>query len=209
MRKVAVLFALVVSQAALAGTPSEGVPLQVRKGFFTETDIGLIVDLGGNGQYGGEGASNGYSNANPYLQLGVGYQLNLSDRLALPIGLNVGIGANASNCYGAVDNAGNCVQSDNFTLTFITGTVGVLYSVFERFYLGGKLLGGYTLIDPAATVRDDNSAVTGAPHFGIAASAEYFTNMDHFAIGVDVIYRLVIGPNIHSLQPFFRVKYTF
>ena len=54
MRKLATLFAaLVVSSSAYAATPAEGVPLQVRRGFFTETDIGGIFTVGGD---------NGYSN---------------------------------------------------------------------------------------------------------------------------------------------------
>ncbi len=207
MRKVAVLVALALSQAVWAGTPSEGVPLQVRRGFFTETDIGGIVNLGGTAAY--AGGNPGYSNLDPYLQLGIGYQFAFSEKVAMPIGLHVGIGANASNCYGAVDNAGNCVQSDNFTLTFITLSAGLMYSVAERLYVGGKLLGGYTLIDPAATVKDDGSGITAAPHFGVAASVEYATNMDHFTIGLDVVFRLVVGPNIPSIQFFPRVKYTF
>src|SRR5437763_1920093 len=109
VRKVA-LIALALSLPAFAGTPSEGVPLQVRRGFFTETDIGGIVNLGGTAAY--AGGNPGYSNLDPYLQLGIGYQLNFGDKIAVPIGLHVGIGANASNCYGDVDGAGNCVQSD-------------------------------------------------------------------------------------------------
>jgi hypothetical protein len=205
VRKLA-LVALVVALPAFAGTPSEGVPLEVRRGFFTETDIGGLVNWGGTPAY--AGGNPGYSNFNPYLQLGVGYQLSFG-KIAVPIGLHVGIGANASNCYGDVDNGGNCLQSDNFTLTFISLTAGVLYEVWERVYLGGKLLGGYTVIDPAATVDGGMNPITKAPHFGVAASVEWATNMDHFTVGFDVVFRLVVGPNIPSTQFFPRVKYTF
>src|ERR1044071_8820466 len=54
----------------LAATPPEGVPLEVRRGFFTEADIGAFFTLGGE---------NIYSNAQSYLQLGVGYDLPDSD----------------------------------------------------------------------------------------------------------------------------------
>ncbi len=47
----------------MAGPPPEGVALHVRRGFFTETDIGVFFTVGGN---------NRYSNAETYLQLGVG-----------------------------------------------------------------------------------------------------------------------------------------
>jgi hypothetical protein len=44
---------------------------------------------------------------------------------------------------------------------------------------------------------------------GVAASLEYATNMDHFSIGVDVSYRIIIGPNINVFAFFPRVQYTF
>ena len=141
MRKLATLVAaLLVSSSAFAATPPEGVPLQVRRGFFTETDVGGIFTVGGD---------NGYSNLQTYLQLGLGYQLTINDGKGLiPIGFHVGIGANAQNCWAGLNAAGACTQSDNFTMTFLNLSVGYLHQVVERFYVGGKLLGGVTLLDP-------------------------------------------------------------
>jgi hypothetical protein len=43
VRKIAtLLIALMFPTATLAATPPEGVPLKVRRGFFTETDIGVL-----------------------------------------------------------------------------------------------------------------------------------------------------------------------
>ncbi len=203
MRKlVIVLSAVVFASVAQAATPSEGVPLQVRRGFFTETDIGGLVNLGG---------LNGYSNFQTYLQLGVGYQFAVGTKHAIPIGFHVGIGANAANCYGAALKGTDCVAddgktllADNFTMTFLNVTAGYMYQVLERFYVGGKVLLGYTLLDPAPVV-----GVNGGFTFGLGAGIEYATNMDHFTIGFDIIYRLVAGPGINSLQFLPRVKYTF
>ena len=99
---------------------------------------------------------------------------------------------------------GSCTQADSFTVTFITASVGYMRSVIERFYVGAKLLVGYTLLDPAPV-----AGVAGGLNVGIAPGIEYATNMDHFTIGLDVVYRIILGPNIQSLQFYPRVKYTF
>lgn len=198
MRKLATLVAaLLVSSSAIAATPPEGVPLQVRRGFFTETDVGGIFTVGGD---------NGYSNLQTYLQLGLGYQLTLNEgKGIIPIGLHVGIGANAQNCWAGLNNTGACTQSDNFTMTFLNLSVGYLHQVVERFYVGGKLLGGFTLLDPDPV----GLGGPGGGNFGVALSMEYATNMDHFSVGLDLSYRLIIGPNISALMFYPRVQYTF
>ncbi len=200
MRKLVALLTLTLTSAAFAATPSEGVPLQVRRGFFTETDIGGFFTLGGD---------NGYSNLQTYLQLGGGYQLTIGGGTGLiPIGVHVGIGANAQNCWSGLKNDNSCTLSDNFTLIFVSASGGYLHRVLERLYVGGKILAGWTLLDPAP-VKNGMDDVTGGVNAGIAASVEYATNMDHFSIGLDVAFRFVIGPNIPSLGFYPRVQYTF
>jgi hypothetical protein len=197
VRKLATfVVALLVSSSALAATPPQGVPLQVRRGFFTETDIGGFFTLGGD---------DGYSNFTIYLQLGAGYQITINEGKGLiPIGVHVGISANAGNCWSGRTAAGTCPLSESFSTIFLNASAGYLHQVVERFYVGGKVLGGYTLLDPAP-VTD----VNGGANFGVAASIEYATNMDHFSIGLDVAYRFIIGPNISALMPYLRVQYTF
>ncbi len=201
VRKLVALVMLLLAQTAVAATPSEGVPLQVRRGFFTETDVGGFFTLGGD---------NGYSNLQTYLQLGVGYQLTIGDGKGLvPIGFHVAIGANAQNCYAGLKSTGDCSQADNFTLTFLSVTGGYLARVVERLYIGGKGIIGYTLLDPAPVYTADSKPVNGGLSAGVAASLEYATNMDHFSIGLDVSFRFVIGPNILALSFYPRVQYTF
>ncbi|MBS1150426.1 MAG: hypothetical protein H6Q89_2124 [Myxococcaceae bacterium] len=200
MRKLLVVLSLVLTPAfALAATPSEGVPLKVRRGFFTDIGIGVFHTVGGD---------NGYSNAQSFLQLGAGYQFGFgqNEKYAVPVALNVGIGANAANCWAGLSKAGVCSQSDNFTVTFLGGSAGFMVSIAERLYVGGKLLFGYTLLDPAP-----DEGFSGGVHFGAALALEYATNMDHFTIGVDVGYRGILGGStmIHSLHYLVRVKYTF
>jgi len=87
MRKPLLLAVLsLLPTTALAATPPEGVPLEIRRGFFTEADIGAFFTVGGE---------NLYSNAQSYLQLGVGY--DLTDKISL--GVHFGLGASAANCF--------------------------------------------------------------------------------------------------------------
>jgi hypothetical protein len=196
VQKLVALLIVILAPAALAAAPSEGVPLQVRRGFFTETDIGGFFTLGGD---------NGYSNLQTYLQLGAGYQLTIGEgRGLVPLGVHVAIGANAQNCWSGLKRDDTCNLSDNFTLIFISASGGYLHRVLDRLYVGGKIIAGWTLLDPAPVAN-----VTGGVNAGVAASVEYATNMDHFSIGLDVAFRFVIGPNIPSLGFYPRVQYTF
>lgn len=209
MKKLFIFLALVLlPSVSLAATPSEGVALKVRRGFFTDVDVGAFFTLGG---------ANAYSNAQTYLQLGVGYDLSES----IELGLNVGIGASAANCFAEVSASGTCVSadrdpntnrpfelSDNFTVTLLNLNAAYLIKLAERFYLTPKLAAGYTLMDPAP-VRSGGRPVTGGPNAGAGIGVEYATSMDHFSVGADVMVRYVIGPNIITMAIYPRVKYTF
>ena len=197
MRKLAIVLIALLPALASAATPPEGTPLKVRRGFFTETDIGGFLTLGGDDTY---------SNLQVYLQLGLGYDITEN----LEIGLHVGIGANAANCYSGKDARGACIKSDNFTVTFIDLSFAYLFRIAERLYLAPKLVGGLTLLDPAPTTDAAGNDVTLAPNVGAAIGVEYATNVDHFTVGLDVVLgRFIIGPNIFSMQFYGRVKYTF
>jgi hypothetical protein len=204
VRKLATLVALLMSSSVLAATPSEGVPLEVRRGLFTEADIGGIFTAGGD---------MGYSNLQVYLQLGLGYQLTINQgRGLIPIGVHVGIGANAQNCWAGLTPAGVCSATDNFTMTFVNASAGYLHEVFEQLYLGVKLLGGVSLLDPRPVPEASDPLATGLvikPNVGAVLSIEYATNMDHFSVGLDITYRLILGPNINALMFYPRVQYTF
>jgi hypothetical protein len=193
-----------VCASAKAATPSEGVPLAVRRGLFTETDVGGFMTLGGD---------NSFSNFQVYLQLGLGYQFTLNDGKSLiPLSLQGGLGTNAQNCWSGLTPKGDCNETDNFTLTFLSVTTGYLHEIAQRFYVGGKLSAGWTLLDPAPVYRVSGSArdpVNGALNLGLAASLEYATNMDHFSVGLDVSARYVVGPGIVGLAVYPRLQYTF
>ena len=190
MRKLVLLF-VALAAPAWAATPSEGVALSVRRGFFTETDIGGYLNVGGD---------DGYSNLQTYLQLGVGYDVSE----AIELGVHFGLGSIAADCYSGRNGRGDCTLTDNFTLSFIDLTAAYLIRMRDRFYFTPKVAVGYTLLDPPPVLD-----VKGGLNVGGGVGVEYVTSMDHFSIGFDVLSRFIIGPNILSLQFYPRVKYTF
>jgi hypothetical protein len=183
---------------ASAATPPEGAPLKVRRGFFTETDIGAFNTFGGDDLY---------SNLQVFLQLGIGYDITEN----IEIGLHVGIGANAANCHAGKDPRTNiCEKSDNFTVTFVDLSFAYLFRVAERLYVAPKLVGGMTFLDPAPTVNSAGNDVNLAPNAGLAVGVEYATNVDHFTVGLDVVLvRYIFIANISTHQYYVKVKYTF
>ena len=183
--------------AALSATPPEGVPLQVRRGFFTEADIGAFFTLGGQ---------NAYSNAQTYLQLGVGY--DVTERVSL--GVHFGLGASAANCFaGYVADSYLCSRTENFTVALADVTAGYRVPLATRFYLVPRIAAGLSRLDPAPTGTGDPSLAVFAPNAGAGLGVEYAASMDHFSVGVDALARYLIGPNIPTIAVFPRVKYTF
>ena len=183
--------------AAGAATQPEGVPLQVRRGFFTEADIGAFFTLGGQ---------NVYSNAETYLQLGVGY--DISDRVSL--GAHFGLGSSAANCFaGYLPGSNVCSLSDNFTVAFADVTAAYLVPLAQRFYLTPKLAAGLSRLDPLPVGSGDPGRALSVPNAGVGIGVEYATAMDHFSVGADLMARYLIGPNIPTFAIFPRVKYTF
>jgi hypothetical protein len=194
MKQRAFRTAVLVLGLGLSGTAAavapHGVPLQDRRGFYTETDIGAFFTVGGNDYY---------SNAQSYLQLGVG--VDVLDHFSLAA--HVGFGASAFNCFaGRVGEL--CAQTDAFTLTFFDLQLAYLHPLGERFYLTPKVLAGQTLLDPAPVGQ-----VTQGLNAGVGIGLEYATSMDHFSVGLDVVGRYVFRANIPAFSIFPRVKYTF
>jgi hypothetical protein len=203
----ALLFSLMmlVPAVASAATPPEGVALKVRRGFYTDVDVGTFFTLLG---------ADGYSNAQTYLQLGAGYDVleNVS------VSANFGIGASAANCFATRNASSNVCQvelgskkqevSDNFTVTFLNVTGAYLHKLAERLYVSPKVTLGYTLLGPAPTYSN-GTEVTSGINAGLGVGVEYATSMDHFSVGADAMVRYIVGPNIVSVAIYPRIKYTF
>ncbi|NTX67386.1 adventurous gliding motility protein CglE [Myxococcus sp. CA051A] len=200
MKKSQLVAALaLLSTPALAATPPEGVDFQPRRGFYTDTNIGVFFTVGGE---------NAYSNAQTYLQLGVGY--DLTERISL--GAHFGMGSSAQNCFaGYLPGTETCALSDNFTMQFLDVSAAYHVRLMDRLYLTPKLVAGYTRMDPAPVDPDEGNPgrAISSPNAGVGVGLEYATGMDHFSVGADLLARYVIGPNITSFAFFPKVKYTF
>jgi hypothetical protein len=208
-------------ETAHATTPSAGVEQQIRKGFFTETDLGTYFD------FKLQGSNPGVSNAQAYLQLGVGY--DITERLSLSV--EFGLGASAALCLADTattgSHAGDCGQvdssgaigldangnpielPDNFSNTFLQLQVSYAIPITDRLSFTPRVAVGYQLLDPAPLLDANNNPISGGVMVGGALALEYATHQDHFIVGVDVEPRFMIGPNLLSLAIFPRVKYTF
>lgn len=187
---------LLLAALSTSTIPPEGVPLQLRRGFFTETDLGALATLGG---------SDNYSNASIYLQLGLGFDLTRHLELLASFGL----GTSASNCFTTRDPSGVCETSDSFTLQFYELTARSLLDLKGRLFLIPEVVAGYTRMDLAPRVSDTGKGLRSGGDLGGGVGIEYATAMDHFSIGADLMFRYVFNARIPSVALFPRVKYTF
>lgn len=211
------LTSLALPSVAQAATPSAGVEQTIRHGFFTETDLGTYFNFR---------TSNGFqvSNAQAYLQLGAGY--DITDRIS--VGFQFGLGASSALCFGdtdvdtgacaVTDSAGHTVNdangnpqtlADNFSNTFFQAQVTYTVPIIDRLSFAPRLLLGYQLLNPAPIVDSNGNAISGGFMVGADLGLEYATHQDHFIVGIDVVPRFCVGPNILSMAIFPRVKYTF
>lgn len=207
------VFALAPALAE-AATPTLGVPTPIRRGFFTETDLGIFFTTGG------EGANP--SNAQAYLSLGVGYDLISSGKNFLAVGLGFTMGASAGACFGAMQDGedgpicvdpnavvneelGEGLLADNWSATTVEATIWYGYEVLPRLMLTARGLGGMGLIEPKAFSDMENPV----PLVGGGVGVEYATHFDHFSVGLDLAGKYFVGPNVLGVAIAPRVKYTF
>jgi len=200
--------AVLVPVAAQAATPMLGVPVEVRRGFYTETDLGAFFTLGG------KGASP--SNAQAYIALGLGYDLVASKGNLLSFGASVGMSTSAGACFGTTYTPGAptapCLASDgvtalsdNWTATTIEGSLLYGRELASRLMGTVRLIGGYALIQPKAF----ENAADNVPLAGAGVGLEYATQFDHFSLGLDVAGKMFVGPNQLGVAIAPRIKYTF
>lgn len=210
------VFALAPALAE-AATPTLGVPTPIRRGFFTETDLGIFFTTGGQGA--------NPSNAQAYLHLGVGYDLLASGKNHLAVGLGFSMGASAGACFGELQEGkpgegpdcidptapsvnpahGEGLLADNWSATTVEATIWYGYEVLPRLMVTARGLGGIGLIQPKA-FPDHEGAV---PLLGGGVGIEYATHFDHFSVGLDLAGKYFLGPNVLGVAIAPRVKYTF
>jgi len=209
---VGLALAFLAPAAAQASTPLAGVPTQIRRGFFTEMDLGTFFTMGGNP---------GVSNAQVYVSLGLGYDVLTVDDHFLAVGLGFSQAASAGSCFGTPTDFDKktCVTpataglpqdqaealSDNWTAQTVEGTVLYGYQVVPRLMLTARALGGVAFIDPMAFADTSNPV----PLLGGGVGLEYATQFDHFSLGLDAAMKYFLGPNKAGVSIAPRVKYTF
>lgn len=219
MKKLFVLVACAAPALAFASaTAPMGVPLQVRHGFYAEADTGGFFTIGG---------LHGVSNAQLFVGAGVGY--DVIDRLSLAVHFDVG--SSSGNCftpsedpatgecidpqYVKTDQQGNSSQialASNFAVFGMNLQARYAVDLAERFTLAPKLLVGAGTLTPLA-VAPPNKTPTDSDGFhalvGAGVGLQYATNLDHFTVGFDVEFRMIVGPNVPALAFYPRLKYTF
>lgn len=200
---LAVFVLALAPTAALAATPMLGVPTNIRRGFYTETDLGAFFTVGG------EGASP--SNAQVYLALGLGYDIYAQEKSFVSLGMAFSMGASAGACFGQYDK-GTCVDpvlgedlSDHWTATTLEAHVLYGYEFAPRLMATARALGGVGFIEPMAFSETENPV----PLVGGGLGLEYATRFEHFSLGLDVAGKYFLGPNVLGFAIAPRVKYTF
>lgn len=207
---VVAAFAPVAAQAA---TPLTGVPTQIRRGFYTEMDLGTFFTLGGEGK--------SLSDPQAYIGLGAGYDVFATEKHFVSLGLGFSMGTSAGGCYGTLVG-GKCMGtgidpvtestrelSDNWSLTTFEGTAMYGYFVGERLMLTARLLGGLGIVQPDA-FEDGGKLLEGPlPLVGGGVGLEWATQFDHFSLGLDAAMKMIVGPNVPGIAIAPRVKYTF
>ncbi len=210
---VALAIAVLVPAVAQAATPMQGVPTQIRRGFFTETDLGAFFTMGGNGK--------SPSDAQVYFHLGAGYDLYAQGDHLFSLGAGYAIGTSAGSCFGDIYNEAAAVPCQDSTIDPETGAATVLsnnwsahlieasalygYQVAPRLMLTGRLLGGVGFLEPVAFAGKDGPV----PLVGAGLGAEWATQFDHFSLGLDIAGRMFLGTEAMGLSVAPRVKYTF
>jgi hypothetical protein len=197
----AALLAASAAQAAPAsGAAALGVDDAPRRGTFVEASLGAFTALGG---------SAAFSAAQPYLGLTVGREI--SPRAA--VFASLGIGAASASCYQLDPKGGGCLGADSFAATFLELGASYGMAVAPRTLLSLKALGGLTDLSPGP-VRKDGAVpdhVFGL-HLGTGFALDYDTRLDHFAVGLDAVFRYTLTRDaltVPTLAVMPRIRYVF
>ena len=176
--------------------PVEGLESAPRRGTYVEAALGVFSVMGG---------SRAFSSAQPYLGLRVGR--DLGERVSLFGSLGV-TGASAS-CYERAAGGG-CLTPDSFSAVFLEAGFSYGVPLGARTLLSLALLGGYTFLTPSPVqVQAD---LVGLFHAGGGLSLDYYTHLDHYAVGLDALFRETFARSdlrIPSLAVMPRIRYVF
>ena len=185
---------------AAAAQPATGVDEPPRRGTWVETSLGVFTAMGGRPTF---------SSPQPYLGLTVGRDLGEKAAVFASLALS----AASASCYQLNSSGDGCLGADSFGALFAEGGASYGFPMAVRTLLSLKMVGGFTDFSPAP-VQTSGAVRNNAPgfHLGLGGSIEYATHLDHFAVGIDALYRYTFaryGLTIPSLAVMPRIRYVF
>ena len=192
--------AAIAAQPDPAARPPDSVPVAgaeeaPRRGTYVEAALGLATAMGG---------SRAFSSLQPYLGMTLGR--DVSDRFSLSGSL--GVTSASASCYDL--GVGECAGSDSFSAVFLETGLSYGVPLSSRTRLSLQVLGGYTLLTPPP-MRGSQDHL-GAFHVGAGLAFDYYTHLDHFALGLDAVFRETFAGSdlrIPSLAVMPRIRYVF
>jgi hypothetical protein len=202
------LLALLLGAATLqpdpAARPPDSVPVAgvedaTRRGTYVEAALGVFTAMGG---------SRTFSSGQPYLGMTLGH--DLGERAS--VFASLGVGAASASCYQP-GPGGDCLGADSFGATFLELGVSYGFPLLPRTLLSVKLLGGYTDLSPGPV--QSNGKIPdhlGGFHAGAGISFDYQTHLDHFALGLEAVFRETFARSdmkLPSLAVMPRIRYVF
>jgi hypothetical protein len=201
---VAALLAAAAAQPDPGARPPDTIPAAgadeaPRRGTYVEAAVGIFTAMGG---------SRAFSSGQPFLGMTLGR--DLGERTS--VFASLGLGNASATCYQRAPG-GDCLGAESFGATFLEGGVAYGIPVLPRTLLSLKVLAGYTDLSPGPV--QSNGVVPdhmGGFHAGGGLSVDYDTRLDHFALGLDAIFRETFARSdlkLPSLAVMPRIRYVF
>ena len=197
-----------LAAATIAAVPANGVDEPPRRGTYAEMSLGVFTAMGGSAPL---------SNAQPYIGMTLGHEIGEQ----ATVFASLGIGAASASCYDLQQPAGNCLAADSFGATFVEAGASYGVPAGLRTLLGLKIVAGFTDLSPGP-VRSAKTVPDHLPgfHVGAGLALDYDTHLDHFAVGIDALFRYTIAKytsdsgagsslGLPSLAVMPRIRYVF
>jgi len=118
-----------------------------------------------------------------------------------------------SSCYQLSPGGDSCLGADSFGATFLELGFAYGFGIAPRTTLSAKVLGGFTDLSPGP-VQSHGAVPDHVPgvHAGAGVALDYSTRLDHFAVGIDAVFRETFARyslRLPSLAVMPRVRYVF
>jgi hypothetical protein len=177
-----------------------GVDEAPRRGTWVEAALGVFTAMGG---------TRTFSSGEPYLAMSLGHDLGARASIFASLGL----GAASASCYQPGPGGDSCLGADSFGATFLELGFSYRFGIAARTTLSAKVVGGFTDLSPGP-VQSHGVVPDHVPgvHAGAGLALDYDTRLDHFAVGIDAVFRETFARyslRVPSLAVMPRVRYVF